>query len=186
MSAVSAAGAVQKPTKGVRPRLEGVPGVLLTARDVAPLGLIFGAATRVSPYDAKLRELCAAEAGAVLCFGNLRARASLYQRAKKLNIKLEFGEQGGKLYARLVSSEALPRQSVTGTVVTDAKTRNRALICAAIRKGKKTPEAIAAFLRDEGHTNFDGPVVRSMLKHMQAQGQVTLMKITPETWEVKD
>lgn len=129
-------------------------------------------------------------------FDNLRARDSLNVRSRKLGMKLEYGEHGGKLYVRLANgssgiapaSTSQDRQTLKDELVSDHKTRNRAAIMSAMRSGCKTPEAISAWLRkqDDGTVSLDGSIVRSLLKHMQTAGTVVLKKISPETWEIAE
>lgn len=179
----------QKPTKGVKPRFEGVAGVLLQPSET-PDDLIFGHTLRVSPYDAKLRELSGAPSGALLVFDSIRAKASLYGRAKKLNVKVEFAESAGKLYVRMVPMSTASASASDKTVgslqqefVNEKRARNHGAILAAMRAGKKTPEAIAAAIRPE-IPHADGVTVRSMLQQMAKDRKVTLAKVSPETWEV--
>lgn len=179
-----------KPTPGVRPNFTGVASVFVKLAEVPP-ELVFSARKqRTSPYDEKLRALLEAGRDTLLKFDDPRARASLSARSKKLGMKLEYGEHMGKLYVRLApGSTAAPAAqsanplSVKDTVAASDKTRKRSLIITAIRQGKHTPEAIAAFMRQE-HPDVDAPIVRSMLKQMQNDGSVTLAKISPETWEL--
>jgi hypothetical protein len=172
----------QKPTKGVRPNFDGVDGIMLAARDV-PSAVMFGSSGRKSPYDAKLRQLVEAGDSSVLCFGDTRARASVWSRAKKLGIKIECGEHANKLYVRLLKASAAPdAPSVKTAVVADVKVRNRSAILDALRRSITTPEAIAADLRTKGH-NLDAPIVRSMLKSMQSDGTAKLARVSPEKWE---
>lgn len=190
-SSSSSSGKGQKPTKGVRPKFDGIPGQLMQPSEV-PTGLLFGAKVHASPYDAKLRELAVAPSGAALQFAGLRARPSLYSRARKLNLKVEFAELGGKLYVRIAPMTCSPSSttaaggppppSLQQELISEKRIRNHTAILAAVCAGKRTPEAIAAAIRAE-IPHADGVIVRSMLKQMQQAGSVRLTKISPETWE---
>lgn len=189
--ATAVAAKVGKPTKGVKPNFEGVRGELVKSAEL-PAGIVFGfRRLHSSPYDALLNQLVEAGTGQVLCFGNPRARCSITVRSRKLNIKVEYGEHLGKLYVRLApgstapdeSAASAPLSSVKDTVASGQKTRKRSLIMTAIRQEKHSPEAIAAFMRQE-YPAMDAPIVRSMLKQMQIDGSVTLAKSMPETWEL--
>ena len=91
------------PKKGTMPNLAGVPGQLV---DDAPPDILFGPRkTKTSPYDPLLLQLQKAGAGKFLRFEDLRARPSLTARAKKLNIKILFGEQGSTLWVTLAKAE---------------------------------------------------------------------------------
>ena len=56
---------------------------------------------RASTYDALLEQLVAAkDAKTVLCFETTKPRPNIGARAKKLGIRVEMAEHGGKLYVR--------------------------------------------------------------------------------------
>ena len=93
---------VGKPTKGVKPNCNGVPGALIEASELPP-DLVFGLRKQhVSPYDALLKQLLESGEGKALSFGHERARASVFARSKKLGIKIEMADHAGKLYVRLM------------------------------------------------------------------------------------
>lgn len=178
------------PRKGCKPNFDGVSSAFAKLSEVPP-SVIFGVRkAHVSPYDQKLNELLEKGKDAVLVFDDVRARASLSVRSRKLGLKIEYGEYLGKLYVRMLPSAAAlnenPAPKSLGTTVAESdKTRKRSLILTAIRMGKHTPEAIAVFMRQEGGASqIDAPVVRSMLKHMQTDGSVRLVNISPEKWEL--
>lgn len=79
-----------------KPDFTGVPGEFCKPDG---LNLVFGKKLRGSPYDGLLLEL-AKRTGELLVFGDIKARASIYARAKKLQMALEYAESGGKLYVR--------------------------------------------------------------------------------------
>lgn len=192
MATAAKTAVLLKPTKGVRPHTEGVPGELLSITEI-PADLDFSARRlKISPYDVLLKSLMEAGPDKMLMFGAIRARASVMVRSRKLGIKIETGEHAGKLYVRLAPGSTAPPpatklRSVTEIAADDHKTRNRAAILSGIRAGNRTPEAIGAWLRkQEGLPQLDGPVVRSLLKHMQTAGVVVLERITPETWQVAE
>lgn len=176
---------VGKPTKGVKPNCNGVPGALIEASELPP-DLVFGLRKQhISPYDALLKQLLESGEGKALKFGHERARTSVVARSKKLGIKIELADYAGELYVRLApGSTSQARQPLKDGLVSDKKTRNRSLILTALRKGKSTPEAIAAQLRsDDPDCSLDGPIVRSLLKGMQQDGGVRLVATSPEKWE---
>lgn len=80
----------------------GTPGKMVDASQLD--GLVFGGRAKVSPYDKLLTELKEATpkppSKVVLEFESLKARASVYARAKKLEMRVSFAELGGKLYVR--------------------------------------------------------------------------------------
>lgn len=187
---------VGKPTKGIKPNCNGVPGALIEIEDL-PLDLVFGTRKQhISPYDALLKQLLEAGEGKALLFGHERARASVSVRPKKLGIKVEMADHAGKLYVRLApgstpegklaaAAKTQPPLSVKDVVVSDKKTRSRSLVLTALRKGWHTPEAIAAHLRsDDPDCSLDGPTVRSLLKAMQQDGGVRQASTSPEKWEI--
>ncbi|HVW08368.1 MAG TPA: hypothetical protein VHC90_07285, partial [Bryobacteraceae bacterium] len=90
-------------------RLEGVAGVLVSE---APEGVLFGRLARQSPYDPLLEQLRTAGPGKFLKFDSLRARPSVAARAKKLGIKVLFGEQGETLWVTLARAEMHAEGSV--------------------------------------------------------------------------
>ncbi len=132
------------PTKGVKPDMRGVPGVMI---DELPDGVMFGVKNKVSPYDVLLRQLVAAPAGKFLRFDDLRARASVYTRAKKLGIKVLFGEQGNTLYVMIAKAD-LADEGVTEKQPPPITNKDRVL--AAIGDKRCTPGEILTWMRSNG------------------------------------
>lgn len=124
------------PKKGFRPDFKGVPGMLL---DAAPDGLEFGTGKkRLSPYDPLLKQLQAAGAGKFLKFEDLRARTSVQARAKKLGIRVLFGEQGSVLWVTLASATI----ETEGTVEPQVKVTNADMILKAIADKRRAARLV--------------------------------------------
>ncbi len=127
------------------PDFAGVPGALV---DSAPEGMVFGLKKwRVSPYDPLLEQLRKAGAGKFLKFDDLRCRISVSARAKKLGIKVLFGEQGNTLFVTLATAEL----QANGVVEEQPKKpSNSDLVLAAIREKRHTAGEIVSWLRSNG------------------------------------
>jgi hypothetical protein len=63
--------------------------------------ILFEPGGRKSPYLQAIQELIKAGPGKLLEFDNPGSRPSIYQAARKHNIKVMFAEKDGKLYLRL-------------------------------------------------------------------------------------
>lgn len=170
-----------KPMKGVRPRLEGVAGALV---DEAPEGILFGKSLRQSPYDALLQQLKAAGAGKFLRFESLRAKPSIMARAKKLGIRILFGEQGNVLWVTLASVEL----RTDGEVERPAKKTNSDLVLEAIEGKRDTAGAITTWMRSNGAPGIGLTQVDDLLRVLARAGKIRLKKGSTdevERWERK-
>lgn len=158
-----------KPTKGVKPRMDGVPGELV---DLDALNLQFGGMRKVSPYDPLLDQLATATDAAMaavpkrprpgLKFGHVRARNSVWARAKAKGFKVSFAIAGSDLYVRL-----------DGRVDDDVKETRRS----AIRKLLASHMQLSVIpicnkLREGGDVNVDAALVETILTQMAKAGEV--------------
>lgn len=164
---ISAVGPAPAPRKGVRPMLDGVPGEIVS---LDGLNLVFGHRLRVSPYDTLLDQLAEATDKAVeakqprpgLKFGNIRAKASVYSRAKRKGLLVSFAEVGQALYVRL-----------DGHVEENARETRRGKIRTLLASGQAlTHQAIAVKLRESGDATVDAPLVDAILAQMMKAGEV--------------
>lgn len=163
----SAVGPAPAPRKGVRPSMDGVPGELISLEG---LNLVFGHRLRISPYDVLLDQLAASTDKAVeekqprpgLKFGDVRAKASVYTRAKKKGLLVSFAEVGRVLYVRL-----------DGRADDHAKETRRGSIRKLLANGVAlTHVAIAARLREAGDASVDAQLVDAILAQMLKAGDV--------------
>ncbi len=142
------------PEPGTVPNFAGVAGSLVSE---IPEGLLFGERkTKTSPYDPLLLQLKAAGAGKYLRFEDLRARASVLARSRKLNIKVTFAEDGNILFVGLAQVELAldapapePKQSTTMTDLVLGRLKELAPLRAA------TSGEMTTWLRSNG----GGPAV---------------------------
>lgn len=158
---------VLKPTKGVRPNFGGVPGALVSLEGVT--GLEFGR-TKISPYDALLDQLAKATDEAVekqqprpgLKFGDARAKASVYARAKQKGLRVLFAIAGKDLYVRM-----------EGRVDDNIKGARREAIRKILAKGEAFSYIqITNKLRADGDLTIDAPIVDAILLQMMRAGEV--------------
>jgi hypothetical protein len=157
------------------PDFSGVPGELIKLSDDSDVS--FGRKLRGSPYDPLLIRLRDAGSGHALKFGDARARTSVAARARKLDIDILCGEKDGVLYVKLAgAAQELP------SPLADARKTNRHLVMEAIRAGKKTPAAIAAWIRDNGNPTMDAGIVTSILGNLQKDGSVKCTSIAANAW----
>ena len=63
-------------------------------------GMLFGKRLKTSPYDPLLRELIL-HPNDFLEFDDTRAQSSIAVRAKKLDLRVSFAHENGKLYVKL-------------------------------------------------------------------------------------
>jgi hypothetical protein len=149
-----------KPTNR-KPDFTGVAGRLVELP--ADVSLQFGArGGRVSPYDALLEQLAAAR-DKVLEFGDLRARASVMARSKKLGIKVLLAEHGPKLYVKF--GGWLPESDRW-------KAEVRAGIRDTVTTQPRNEIQVAVALRAKGLNDVDAGVVGAILKQMEQAGEV--------------
>jgi len=158
------------PTKGVRPQTNGVPGVLVS--EAPPEGMLFGAKKlKVSPYDPLLLQLKVAGPGNYLKFEDLRARVSVYARAKKLGIVVEFGERGNTLWVALGKAQLhtdgavdeAPRKTISDVVID------------AIKAKRTTAGEIVTFVRSNGGAGAGITQIDGVLSSLLRQGKVRLV-----------
>src|ERR1700690_2259125 len=124
-----------------------------------PEDLIFGATTRVSPYDPLLDELATKaevwEKGTrstprpIICCASVRAKASMYSRSVKLGIRISFAIRGTALYIRYEGRRDSKIQS-----------KRRGNIKDLLKPGvAMTYIQIANKLRDQGDVSLDAASV---------------------------
>lgn len=172
----------QKPTKGVRPQLEGVAGVIVNE---APPDIVWGGKHRISPYDALLQELKKAGIGNYLKFGDPRCRPSVTARAKKLGIAVLFGEGPDKsLWVTLQK----PELSKNGSVDPEPpKPTNAELVIKAIEAKRHTAGEIVSWLRSNGGAGIGITQVDGLLSNLLRSGKVKLGRQSSEgadRWEL--
>jgi hypothetical protein len=161
------------PTKGVKPHTEGVAGALF---DEAPADVMFGVnrSTRTSPYDPLLLQLKTAGAGKYLRFDDLRAKSAIKARAKKLEMKILFGEQGNLLWVALAKAELHTNGKVDPVPVVERKT-DSALVLEALQESKRdTPGQITSWIRSNGNPDIALNTVDAMLSSLARAGKVHL------------
>ena len=112
---------------------------------------------RVSQYWLALNQLVAAGADQVLCFEDPRARGSLTQKARKMQIKILFAEQDGKLYVKLdnCNSTEIVRQM--------------------LREGPKTKKEMLAELTARG---LGDVILHKELQSLSEDSQIRLDTLT--------
>lgn len=156
-----------KPTKGVRPDFGGVPGALVPLTGIA---LEFGRQNRSSPYDSLLDELARATDEAIekkepkpgLKFDDLRAKPSIYARAKKKGLRVVFAVAGAALYVRM-----------EGRNDDHIKDSRRAAILKMLAGGAvMTYMQITNKLRADGDLTIDGPIVDAIMLQLMRTGSV--------------
>src|SRR5260370_12736875 len=146
---------IQRPTKGVKPDMKGVPGELISLNG---LNLVFGRGAKPSPYDALLDQLAAtalSAPGQVLRFSDMRAKPSIYARAKKKGMRVSFAEDAGLLYVRY-----------DGSTEDDTRTTRREQILHALKLGPLNGIRIATKLREAGDAAGDAPLVARSLEQL--------------------
>lgn len=168
MAARANAAAPSKPSRKA-PDFSGVAGKLV---DV-PAGLVFGVKTRVSPYDVLLQQLAASK-GKALEFGDLRARASVHVRAKKLGMRVLTAEQGNTLYVKF--GGWMP--STDGW-----RAQVRAAINEVVRTQPRNEVQIAVAVRAQGLNDVDAGIVGTILKQMEQEGAVQRQR--DGSWAIK-
>jgi hypothetical protein len=137
--------------------------------DSAPPGVLFGPKKlRTSPYDPLLLQLKTAGPGKFLRFEDLRARVSIVARAKKLGIKVMFGEEGRALWVCLEKAE-LKTNGVTEDQLD--KPSNGDLVLRAISLGKHTAGEIVTWMRSNGAPGLGITQVDNLLASLARQGK---------------
>jgi hypothetical protein len=150
-----------KPKKGVMPRLDGVPGELVSLEDLALVLNFSSKKTRVSPYDPLLDQLAESGPGKVLKFCDVRARISLIARAKKKGLRLSFAESGTDLYVRC-----------DGRPIEDVRASRRTAILKILNTGPHKLSRITAVLREAGDLAIDMSLALLILSQMEKAGEV--------------
>lgn len=154
------------PTKGVRPNCNGVPGELVSLEGIA---LEFGR-TKISPYDGLLDQLAKATDAAVeksqprpgLKFGDPRAKASIYARAKRMGLRVIFAIAGNELYVRM-----------EGRADDDTREKRRIAIRRMLASGAALSYIqIANKLRADGDLTVDAQTVDAIMVQMMRAGDV--------------
>lgn len=167
MAKKAAIAEISRPTKGVRPNLAGVPGELV---DLDGLSLEFGGRNKISPYDALLHQLAKATDEALaaskprpgLKFGDPRAKASLWNRAKKLGLRISFAFSSDELYVRM-----------DGRVDDNLRETRRSAIKKLLANGQAwTYLQIAARLREGGDASVDAQTVDAIMVQLMRTGDV--------------
>ena len=161
-----------KPTPGVKPDMRGVPGVIC---DSAPPDVLFGSRRhKTSPYDPLLLQLQRSGAGKFLRFEDRRAKVSIVARAKKLNIKVLFGEQGDTLWVTLAKVEL----SSNGHSEPQQQPKARPLaeiILEGIRDDKRdTPGLMVSYARLHGAPDVTLNAVDRVVSDLARGGKVKL------------
>jgi hypothetical protein len=171
------------PTKGVMPVMTGVSGCLM---DSAPDDVLFGGrANKGSPYDSLLLQLKAAGHGKFLRFDDLRAKASVWARAKKMGIKVLFGTQGDKLWVSLAKVE----METDGEVDVQPKRANVDIVLDAVKAGRQQAGEIFSWSRSNGSTEIGIREVDILLGSLARAGKIKLKSQPrgsdgPERWTV--
>ena len=146
------------PQKGKRPNFDGVSGTLITT----PVGLEFSVRKlRISPYDALLDQLEKAGPGHVLCFDDIRARASVIVRSKKKGLRISFAEHDGKLFVRF-----------DGSTKDDVDNSRRGRLRELLKIGPLTSIKACNKLRDSGDTLVDANITELILLSLMKSGEV--------------
>jgi|SRR5579863_140607 len=159
------------PKKGVRPDFVGVPGRLV---DEAPPDVVFGRKSKLSPYDPLLLQLQKAGAGKFLKFDDLRAKSSLIVRAKKLGIKILFGEQGSTLWVALAKAELSQDGNVQQPSAPKARPLPEIVLEAISNDKRDTPGLIVSYCRLHGAPEATLNAVDSSLATLLRQGRIKL------------
>lgn len=163
------------PKKGTMPNLTGVPGALV---DQAPPDLLFGPRKmKTSPYDTLLLQLQRAGAGKFLRFEDLRARASLTARSKKLNIKILFGEQGSTLWVALAKTQMETEGKVDQTPSLKAIPLPE-IGLGGIRNDKRdTPGLMVSYARLHGAPEVQLNAVDRVISELARGGKIKLKPV---------
>jgi hypothetical protein len=146
------------PAPGTKPNRAGVPGELVSLES---LDLVFGRMSKASPYDPLLHQLAVAGTGKALKFGDVRAKASLYARGKKLGLRLSFAIFGTDLYVRF-----------DGRVDDDIRGSRRARIQEALKNGPRSAGELLNAIREKGDVTIDLPTTEAILAQMVRGGEL--------------
>jgi hypothetical protein len=158
------------PKRGRKPNTDGVPGELVSLEG---LNLVFGTRLKTSPYDPLLDQLVQAGPGKALRFGDVRAKASVYARAKKRGLRVSFAESAGALYVRF-----------DGSSDADVRKSRRDHIVVALRLGPMSAIQIAKRLREAGDASVDAQLVEAILGQMLKASEV-VKRDNDNTWAMK-
>jgi hypothetical protein len=131
----------------------------------------FGRSLRGSPYDPLLIQLRTAGAGKFLRFADRRARTSITARAKKLNIKVMFGEQGESLWVTLAAVEMKSNGHVEEQ---PARPSNGDLAIAAINAKRHTVGEILTWMRSNGADGLGITQVDGLIRNLARAGKIKL------------
>jgi hypothetical protein len=148
---------MKKATKA--PDFTGQKGELVSAEGFAALH--WGGRLKTSPYDALLDQLAAAGAGMLLKFGSVKAKASVYSRAKKKGMRVSFAEQQGTLFVRY-----------DGSAAEDLGQSRRGAIRKQLARGPVALHKLAGALREAGDPTLDSPTLSAILGQMVKAGEV--------------
>jgi hypothetical protein len=121
--------------------------------------LCFEPKNRISPYLTALQSLAAAKKAnpserQFLCFDKLGARPSIYQCARKHNLKVMFAEKDGKLYVRLEEPEG-----------------PEAIVLRELADGPKVAAELAQVLGKNGHAAIS---LQSVVGPLSENGKIRL------------
>jgi hypothetical protein len=163
--------------KGTKLNLAGVAGMLV---DSAPSDVLFGARRlKTSPYDPLLIQLSKAGAGKFLRFDDIRAKTSLTARAKKLNIKVLFGEQGNTLWVTLAKAE-METEGVVAPAKATEKLSMSDLALRAITEGNRhTAGEILTWMRSNGGDGLGITQVDRILIDLARAGKIKSKQARP-------
>ena len=163
------------PQQPVGSHLSGVPGQLV---DAAPPDILFGPRkTKTSPYDPLLLQLQKAGAGKFLRFEDLRARPSLTARAKKLNIKILFGEQGSTLWVTLAKAELSHNSHVEELPAPKARPLPEIVLDGIVLGQKDTPGLIVSFARRHGAPDVTLNAIDRVIAELARAGKIKLKPV---------
>lgn len=148
------------------PDFSGTPGKIVS---LDSLELNFGRRRTGSPYDILLDDLATATDEAVaagkprpgLEFGNVKAQASVYQRAKKKNLRVVFAVSGERLYVRM-----------EGRYDDNIREQRRTAIKRILLVGPMTYIPITNKLREGGDLSVQASEVDPLLNVMMKAGEV--------------
>jgi hypothetical protein len=166
------------------PLMMGVPGELV---DSVPADVLFGERkAKTSPYDPLLLQLRSAGPGRYLRFAETRARVSVAARAKKLGMKVVFGEQAGVLWVALAKVEL----ATSGHTEKEAGRSPADVMLEAIRQKKQQAGEITTWARTNGWAGAGLTQVDAELNKLARAGKIRLKTAsrfaadTPERWEL--
>jgi hypothetical protein len=163
------------PKKGTKLDFSGVPGRLV---DAAPPDVLFGARkSKLSPYDPLLLQLQRAGSGKFLKFEDLRAKASLAVRAKKLNIKILFGEQGSTLWVTLAKAELSTNGSVEEPPATKARPLPDIVLEGIANDKRDTPGLMVSYARLHGAPDVTLNAVDRVIAELARAGKIKLKPV---------